>query len=273
MSPSRALLAFAAQVLGPVTSENQYTGAVTRVRDASGAEYVVKLHASKDKHARETGAYQHWVPALGQLAPQLVAADPDTGAIVVTALPGEPCTSPGTEDAHRQAGALLQAFHSAAPPRPARNYMQWLTSRASYWLETAEPLLSRQQQVIVRAHLEALAERDFPTAVPCHLDFQPRNWLADHAGTVRLIDFEHARHGPPERDLVRLEFRIWASQPRLRDAFLSGYGRCLTEDEQQTLQHFGALDALTSLARGADTGDADLAAHGHATIRLLGSQP
>ena len=70
-----------------------------------------------------------------------------------------------------------------------------------------------------------------------------------------LIDFEHARSDLPARDLVRLRFRVWPSRPDLRDAFFDGYGRRLTDAEDELIWHLGALDALTALARGHQTGD------------------
>jgi hypothetical protein len=96
---------------------------------------------------------------------------------------------------------------------------------------------------MIDAHLTALSLMGVPRGVPCHLDFQPRNWLVNTCGDLSLVDFEHARVDLPVRDLVRLRFRIWPDRPALREAFLTGYGRPLTPDEDQLSWHMGALDA------------------------------
>jgi thiamine kinase-like enzyme len=105
--------------------------------------------------------------------------------------------------------------------------------------------------------------------VPCHLDFQPRNWLLGPAADLYLVDFEHARTDIPLRDLVRLRFRAWPGRPDIKDAFLNGYGRDLTSSDTETIQHLGALDALTAIARGHQTGDPHLIESGHLTLRQL----
>jgi thiamine kinase-like enzyme len=105
--------------------------------------------------------------------------------------------------------------------------------------------------------------------VPCHLGFQPRNWLLGPAGRLYLVDFEHARTDLPLRDLVRLRFRIWPARPDLKDACLNGYGRDLTGSDTETLQHLGALDALTAIARGHQDHDAQLVRYAQSTFRQL----
>ncbi|SRR6266568_2980185 len=71
------------------------------------------------------------------------------------------------------------------------------------------------------------------------------------------------------RDFVRLHFRCWTARPDLRDAFFDGYGRNLTEVDQQAICHCGAIDVLTALVRGRQTGDATMTAHGRQTLRQL----
>jgi len=114
--------------------------------------------------------------------------------------------------------------------------------------------------------LRALGIRD---GGPGHFDFQPRNWVTDRDGALRVIDFEHARIGLQARDFTRLHFRYWASRPQLRDAFFDGYQRRPTAAEQQAVINCGAIDALTALARGTQTGDSTLVSHGRATLARL----
>jgi Ser/Thr protein kinase RdoA (MazF antagonist) len=112
-------------------------------------------------------------------------------------------------------------------------YRDWLWERAAQWASRAAPLLTPDDKAVIRDHLAAIGQADIPSGGPCHLDFQPRNWLVSSPGDVSVIDFEHARIDLPARDLVRLRFRTWPGHPDLRDAFLDGYGRPLSPTEDR----------------------------------------
>jgi Ser/Thr protein kinase RdoA (MazF antagonist) len=265
----QAALEAAARLIGPCEITETLGPAVARISARSGEEYVVKKHADRDKHAREVHAYQHWIPALGSSAPQLVAADAQALTIVATALDGRPCSGPLTAAAHHRAGTILRRFHDAEPPRLLPGYRDWLRDRIAYWTARARPFIKAADLDSASAHLAVLQQGADPDGVPCHLDFQPRNWLLGPDADVYLVDFEHARADLPLRDLVRLRFRAWPGRPDLKDAFLTGYGRDLTRPDAETLQHLGALDALTAVARGHQNHDVQLVQYGHSTLRQL----
>jgi len=262
-------LAFAEKAAGPCQTLGPGKGNVLRARDAHGHEYIVKRHASEEKHNREVHACTRWAPALSTRAAHLAASGPDARMILLTALPGQPCGDPGDPRAHHQAGAILRRFHDAEQPRPMPGFQQWLTGRAAGWRARCAPLLSREETRVADRHLTALAAPGTPPGVPRHLDYQPRNWLIDEAGTLRVIDFEHARVSLRARDFTRLHYRYWAAPSDLRDAFPDGYGRPLTRPERRAVRHCGAIDTLTSLVRGTETGDTAMLAHGRATLRQL----
>jgi Ser/Thr protein kinase RdoA (MazF antagonist) len=269
MTRSAVLHEAARRVLGFCEVTAVLGDAVVRVRDARGQEFVVKQQVSQLKHDREVHAYRHWTTALAPSAPRLIAADSAAMTIVITMLPGQPCSGDPTAATHRQAGALLRRFHDTEPARELPWFPGWLDDRVRHWTSQARTLLSAEDATVVDSHLTALRMTGVPHGVPCHLDFQPRNWLLDESGNLALIDFEHARSDLPARDLVRLRFRAWPSRPDLRDAFFDGYGRCLTDAEDELIWHLGALDALTALARGRQTGDRALTTSGVATLRQL----
>jgi Ser/Thr protein kinase RdoA (MazF antagonist) len=273
MTSSTALHAVAARLLGPCTVTGVLSPAVARITTESGDELVVKQHATRSKHEREVHAYRRWAGALGSSAPALKAVDDPAMVIITSALPGRVHSGDLPASAHRQAGAVLRRFHDAEPPSELPWFHDWLHDRADHWSGQAATLLSAADAAVIGSHLAALAEAKVPPGGPCHLDFQPRNWLISRSGDVSLIDFEHARINLPARDFVRLRFRIWAARPDLRDAFLDGYGRPLTEDEDQPVWHLGAIDALTVLVRGHETGDPELTASGRATLQQLQEQP
>jgi Ser/Thr protein kinase RdoA (MazF antagonist) len=216
-------------------------------------EVIVKVHRGRERYERERHAYHHWVPALGEQAPRLLAEIDDPPAIIVTALSGSPLAeldlpSDIEQDVFGQAGALLSAWHSAEPARDMPNMTAWLADRGEQWLALAGPILSGREQADIRAHLRDLAALGSLPAVPCHLDFTPRNLLCEPHGVVRVIDFEHARYDLAARDLVRLADRIWRNRPDLEDAFLARYG-ALSELDRQVIEHCTHLDALTAAVR------------------------
>lgn len=273
MTSSSELLNMAQRLLGPCqTADFAVDGlpeSVLRVRDRAGREFIIKRHSSLQKHHREVAAYRAWVAALKGRAPTLVAADPGALVIVTTAIPGRPCREPGSPSEHQQAGALLRLLHDAEPARPLTEFGQWLDRRVRLWRERADRLLAPVNRALIDKHLRALAGLGAPPGGPAHLDYQPRNWLADPHGTLRLIDFEHARIDLQARDFVRLAFRYWPARPDLRAAFFTGYGRELTGSEQRIVESCAAIDVMTALARGAAAGNRQLTTHGQATLRLL----
>jgi Ser/Thr protein kinase RdoA (MazF antagonist) len=269
MTRSAVLLQVARRVLGSCEVTAILGDAVVRVSDARSQEWVVKQHGTQAKHDREVHAYRHWTAALGPSAPRLIAADSATMTIVITTMPGQPRSGDLTAAIHHQAGALLRRFHDTEPARELPWFPGWLDDRVRHWTSQARTLLSAEDATVVDSHLTALRMTGVPRGVPCHLDFQPRNWLLDKSGNLALIDFEHARTDLPARDFVRLWFRVWPSRPDLHDAFFDGYGRLLTDAEDELVWHLGALDALTALARGRQTGERALTTSGHATLRQL----
>lgn len=271
MSLQTALRETAARVLGcPCEVTAVLAAGVARIASASGEEFVVKQHLNRLKHEREVHAYRRWTTALGSSAPALIAADNQAMIIITTVMPGRP---PGPGDltplVYYQAGTLLRRLHGAEPPSDLTWFRRWLQDRAGHWASRAAPLLSAADGKVIESHLEALSRAEIPDGGPCHLDFQPRNWLISDSGEVCLLDFEHARTDLPARDLVRLRFRTWTEHPHSRDAFLDGYGRLLSPAEDQLIWHLGAIDALTALARGYENGDPKLVAAGRNTLCQL----
>ncbi len=270
MTSTAELLQAATRMLGPCELTAVITGAVIKVTTPAGSELVIKQHPDRRRFEHEVHAYQHWTAALGRAAPELAASDESALTTAVSALaghsPGPADLTPGT---FRQAGTLLRRFHEAGPQVRLPWFRDWLWERAAYWAGRAAPLLMPDDAAAVNDHLTALGDIGSPLGGPCHLDFQPRNWLITRSGKVALIDFEHARTDLPARDFVRLRFRTWPGQPRLKGAFLTGYGQILTQSEERAIWHLGALDALTSLARGHEDDDPELIAIGRNTLGQL----
>ncbi len=102
-------------------------------------------------------------------------------------------------------------------------------------------LLSEARLLIARAmDLSSL------TLVPAQ--GQPRNWMVDPGGHVRLIDFAMAEYDPWIVDVFLLEQDYWRTDPQLRVAFLSGYDREMTDEDLIMLKAHHAVSAVVSLA-------------------------
>ncbi|MGN9918420.1 phosphotransferase [Micromonospora palomenae] len=240
----------------PVASHAGHAG--TRVLRASTSvhgDVVVKIHRSLERHHREVHAYRTWVPALGDRAPRLLAITDDPPAIVITAVAGVPLTErqldlEAEQRAYRQAGQLLKTLNAAGPPRLEPDWTAWLADRAEYWIHRAGDRITAARTAELRAHMRALRDLAPLPALPCHLDFMPRNMIYGDDEVVRLIDFEHSRYDLPARDLVRLATRVWPQRPDLCASFLDVYGQ-LSAVENEVLEHCAPLDFLTSSAQHA----------------------
>ncbi|MFG1917079.1 phosphotransferase enzyme family protein [Micromonospora sp. NPDC048898] len=238
----------------PVTSHPGHAGTrVLRASTAANGDVIVKIHRSLERHHQEVHAYRTWVPALGDRAPRLLATTDDPPAIVITAVSGVPLNgrrlNPEAEQsAYQQAGQLLKTLHAAGPPRLEPDWTAWLAGRVEYWIHQAGDRVPAARRAQVRAHMRALQELAPLSALPCHLDFMPRNMIYGDDRAVRLIDFEHSRYDLPARDLVRLATRVWPHRPDLRASFLHTYGQLSTVDDA-VLGHCAHFDFLTSLAQ------------------------
>ena len=246
----RRLVAAAA---APVTVHAGHNGTVVLRATTRAGEVIVKRHRGPERHRQELHAYQRWTPALRGRAPRLLAVSDDPPAIVITALPGSPLATASlsaTQEvkAHRQAGELLRVLHDSGPAQVEPDMTAWLAERGERWLALADGILPAARRAEIRAHLRELAQLGPIPAVPCHLDYTPRNLLATATGQVTVIDFEHARYDLAARDLVRLATRTWPGRPDLEDSFLEGYG-CLSDHDREVIAHCSHLDALTAVVR------------------------
>jgi hypothetical protein len=121
----------------------------------------------------------------------------------------------------------------------------------------------------VRAQIATMESLPTPRNCPIHNDNQPRNWLTDADGTVRVIDFGKAKRDVQLRDFERMRHQEWRGRPDLRDAFFDGYGRRLTAAEEQTLACIGAVAAVTTILWARAHADEEFERHGRRTLEHL----
>lgn len=237
-----------------------------------GVRWIAKHARREKKYRQELTAYVEWVPALGAAAPALHSAHDDLRLLVLSRLPGRPVEGTPAErepEVHRQAGALTRRLHDGATPRADAAFAGDLARRLERYAARAESLLTGEEIAFARARVAALAARPPVTTVPCHLDNQPRNWLADEHGGLSLIDFGNAGRRPWIWDLASLWLRVRPGAPALADAFLAGYGRVPTDDDWLEFESCAAFLGLSTVVWAAEHGDPRFAQEGRRWLRDL----
>lgn len=246
---------------------------VLEVRDASGTPWIVKRHTQPVGFDREVAALRDWAPRLGEgRAPRLRAALAEHHILVTTRLPGRAGTA-STPAEYRQAGILTRRLHDAEPATTDPGYPARARENVDRWLHRVPGVVDAGDLAFVRSQIALLESMPPPARCPVHNDNQPRNWLSDDDGTVRVIDFGRARRDLRVRDFERMEQDQWRVRPDLRDAFLDGYGRPLTDAEERVLRCVGAVAAVTTVMWARAHGDAPFEAHGRETLRRLAAAP
>jgi Ser/Thr protein kinase RdoA (MazF antagonist) len=224
---------------------------VVELETADGGRIIGKAYRQAGKFAAEHNAYRRWVPSLEPHAPRLLAADTASHVLVMSMLEAQALSTVPTldhDDVHRQAGSLLARFHGAERQLRITGYAERERARFGAWVERAAPGVLHYDEIdFIDRQLRALDDVDDPMAVPCHRDWQPRNWLIGQDSAVSVIDFEHARPGPWFEDLTRLWWAEWMEQPGLAEAFFDGYGRTLDADERRAFIAISLLGHLVTI--------------------------
>ena len=102
--------------------------------------------------------------------------------------------------------------------------------RFDTWVRRARTgLLDGAEIEYVADQVRRLADFPDPAGVPCHRDWQPRNWLTAEDGSVSMIDFGNARVGHWFQDFERMWWTEWRTNPQLGDAFFERYGHVLDD--------------------------------------------
>ncbi|MFF1907242.1 phosphotransferase [Kitasatospora sp. NPDC058218] len=277
-APERRVREFTEQAIGRIgawtdTSWPREGSRVWRAGGTGGGDWFVKIHQNGRFHDREVEAYRTWVPALGAAAPRLVATDPDLRAVILTAVPGRSlhgAVHPPEEQRHifHRIGQLAAAIHHSAPVRPGGGAPA-APVKLERHLAGARDLLAPGDEDYIRAIAKSAEQLPALDLVPTHGDFQLRNlrWDAD-TGTLYVIDFERAERGPAVRDFVRMS-DAWTSRPDLHEAVMAGYGRHLSQAEEQHLAVHAVLDAVSGIQYGAANHDPELVERGRRTLARL----
>lgn len=256
--------------LGPVVQTRDWSwrngeSVVLEVADGAGLPWIVKRHHHEWAYRRELSALIDWAPAMGEgRAPRLRAWDDATQTLVMTRLPGV-VGGVGTADGHRQAGQLIARLHALGPQGEIENYATTMHRQLDDWLRRVPEVLAVDEVDFVSHRIDELSSLPAPVTAPTHNDYQPRNWLLDDAGVVRVFDFGRAKIDMFLRDFERMWFAEWTDHPDLRRAFFAGYGRQLDEVSLITVR--GAYQAASTILWAREHADPDFEQHGR---RMLG---
>ena len=165
----------------------------------------------------------------GVLASEVLDRRETPPALVLTLLPGiemdrHAFSMADWSAANRLAARFLKAWQSQpfedVDPLPLD---QALLQRLEHWISRGEDCLSKSEIAVARGRIGDGQLFQGHQRVPCHMDFQPRNWLWN-GQQLGIIDFEHAQPNHPAFDWVRLELGLWQKMPELRDEFIEEWG-------------------------------------------------
>jgi Phosphotransferase enzyme family len=244
---------------------------VLDVADRSGVGWIAKATRQRVHFERELLAYLNWVPVLGDRAPLLRHADDDLRLLVLSRLPGEPVDRSihvHEPAVFEQAGRLLRLFHDSARQASDHKFVDRLRARAESYVFRSQHLVDAQDLAFVGHAVDELLDGPSLATVPCHRDYQPRNWLV-HEGMVRVIDFGHADHDLWTVDMGRMYFGEWADQPDLQEAFFAGYGRVPHVSDWRIFRQYSAFGALTTIVWAHEHDDPAFERHGREMLARL----
>ena len=276
MDRADEVVAIARRLVGPfdVVSDLSWAdlglSVVLEVVTTEGTPLVVKSHNDVLRNQLEAAAYQNWVPAISDRAPALVAADGGARVLVLTKLEGGAPAADLPQAVYADAGSVLKRFHDSDEELTDPGWAAQRLTNLHSWIERMPAgLIDPGDIAWVEQQAAILLDLPPPTLVPCHGDFQPRNWLISDDGSVLVFDFEKARHDWWIHDIQRMWWKEWGDRPDLRDSFLAGYGRQLTETEQAGLRANSARGHLVQIAWATEHGDLNFANEGRSYLAKM----
>ncbi|MCB0033835.1 MAG: aminoglycoside phosphotransferase family protein [Anaerolineales bacterium] len=254
--------------------------------------YYLKIHQTRLHWEQEVHAYERWAPALGGLAPQLIALHEERPlALLLSERPGQVLenvhlTNAQERSVWRTAGELLIALHELEVGdcfgpcgRDGTCRERWPQNGAGYMVQKLEQQIEQalQGQYIDAHELKTLQAVLAMTPAfakerprPCHRDYCAANWLVNKEGILSgIIDFEFAYWDVRAADFARDPNWTWMHHPDLLIAFFEGYGRSLTTAEETQLFVARADYALGAILWGHDHQFYGFEQEGHDALAYL----
>ncbi|MGI8794765.1 MAG: aminoglycoside phosphotransferase family protein [Acidimicrobiales bacterium] len=170
----------------------------------------------------------------------------------------------------RDAGGVLRRLHDALPECDLPGWAETKVERLERWVARApEGLLEPGDVAFARSMIRELPELPAPCGVPCHGDWQPRNWLVTAEGSVLTFDFERTAINWWCHDILRMWWREWTDRADLAEAHLEGYGRRPDDDERAMITAVSAAEHITQIVWATEHGDTSFADAGRQNLAVM----
>ena len=231
-----------------------YSSDVYKLTLASGENVFVKIPFNKDKLFREFEILE----TLKDILPVPKVMDiwygdeRTTGALLLSAIQGMPCTGDIDEKLSFQIGVYHAMLHEVKTAEygyhvsdgfklfDQNDWRSHIKSNFERWKEPCKEILDSELYARCIFHFNegfsALPAPDGPCIV--HMDFRPGNILVNGDEVAGIIDFESARSGSSEIDFTKVNRYIWEVNPRTKLPFIEGY---------QSIRPMVALDRVLPL--------------------------
>lgn len=160
-----------------------------------------------------------------------------TGALLLSAIQGMPCTETVDEKLSFQIGMHHAMLHEVSMPGygchvtdgfkvfEPNDWRLHIQSNFEKWKEPCQEMLDPELYERSVLHFDrvfsALPDPDGPCIV--HMDFRPANILVNGSDVAGMIDFESARGGSSEIDFTKVNRYIWEVNPGTKASYIEGY--------------------------------------------------
>jgi aminoglycoside phosphotransferase (APT) family kinase protein len=228
-----------------------FSSDVYKLTLSSGENVYIKIPFNKDKLFREFQVLEtlKGVIPVPKVLDIWYGDENTTGALLLSAIQGMPCTEDIDEKLSFQIGVYHAMLHEVKTPGfgyyatdgfklfDQSNWRLHIKTNFEKWREPCKEILDPELYERCIHHFDgaffALPKPDGPCIV--HMDFRPGNILVNGNKVTGIIDFESARGGSSEIDFTKVNRYIWEVNPRTKLLYIEGY---------QTIRPMLALDTV-----------------------------
>lgn len=218
---------------------DSFSSLVYKLTLVNGEIVYVKIPYNKDKLFREFQVLEtlKGVIPLPKVLDIWFGDESTTGALLLSAIEGTPCTEDMDEKLSFQIGVYHAMLHEVKTPGygyhaidgfkllDQNNWRLHIRRNFEKWKEPCKEILDPELFERCILHFDgvfsALPNPDGPCIV--HMDFRPGNILVNGNKVTGIIDFESARGGSSEIDFTKVNRYIWEVNPRTKLPYIEGY--------------------------------------------------
>ncbi|MEK4003196.1 phosphotransferase family protein [Paenibacillus sp. FSL H3-0333] len=270
---------------------DSFSSEVYKLTLAGGENVYVKVPFNKDKLVREfkiLEALKGVIP-VPEVLDIWYGDDTMTGALLLSAIQGTPCTGELDEQLSYQIGMYLAMLHEVTTPGygyhvasgfkdlDPNDWRIYIRSNFEKWEEPCKEILDPTLVEKCMLHFDelfsALPDPDGPCMV--HMDYRPGNILVNGNRVAGIIDFESARGGSSEVDFTKVNRYLWEVDSGTKRPFMEGYQSIRPIlDLERVLPLYDLYDAFASIVwchnRGVDKNQAFLQENVNTLRTLVG---